>query len=313
MPTSESSDGRVGLQTIFEGPCELGEGVIWDARNASLLWIDIEGKRLFRRRKNSIREWKLSGMPGTVVPTQDENIVLLAMDTGLTTFNLRSGKETLVFGFPEDKKTHRFNDGKCDPLGRLWVGTLHRDGEKKAGNLYCVESALLLGDSSQQSGWSVRKVFEDLTIPNGIAWSADGNTMYFIDSATRRVDAFDYDLPGGNPTNRRSAFSTPKKRGYPDGMTIDAEDKLWIAHWDGSCVARYDPATGDTLETVELPTPKVTSCWFGDQDLKTLYITTAIGSRDGGRTDRRRFPEAGALFATPISSVCGRNSPVFIT
>ena len=305
-----------GLELIHEGTCQLGKGIIWDARTQSLFWIDVEGKKLFRRRASSganrIKEWTLSGMPGSLVLTQDENLVVLALDTGLTTFNLRSGCEKAVFGFPEDSDQSRFNDGNCDPLGRFWVGTMDRNGAKNAGNLYCVESPLLLGDSARQCGWSVRKVLDSLSIPNGMAWSADGATMYFIDSLTRRVDAFDYDLPSGNMSNRRLAFSLPRDRGIPGEMTIDAEDKLWIAHWDGGCVARYDPATGKTMSTVIVPAPKVTSCSFGGRELKTLYIATAIGSRCGGRTDRRKHPQAGSVFGIEISFTQGRISPVFL-
>ena len=287
---------------------------MWDARSGHLFWIDIEGKALYRRSSGNgrVSRWKLSGMPGTVVPTQNENKVLLALDSGLTTFDVKSKKEICVFGFPEDTRRYRFNDGKCDTIGRLWVGSMHREAKKGQGSLYCVESPLLLGDATRKEGWSVRRVLDNLTIPNGIAWSANGKTMYLIDSPTRQIAAYEFDLAEGNIGKKRIAVKIPRGRGYPDGMTIDAEDMLWVAHWDGSCVARYNPKTGRTLQVIDVPTPKVTSCWFGGKDQSMLYITTAIGSSDGGKTDRRKYPLTGAVFQVE-TDVTGRHSPVFLT
>jgi sugar lactone lactonase YvrE len=289
------------LETIAKGPFSLGEGIIWDHRIESgrLLWIDIEGQQLLRRDGESdVRAYPLSGMVGTAVLTGDPNVVLLALDNGLTTVNLDSGAETRVAEYPEGPET-RFNDGKCDPAGRLWVGTIHREGKSEAANLYCVEPDFL-----------VRNVRERVTIANGICWSGDGRTMFFIDTPTMVVTAFDFDVAAGEISNERVVVRVPEGFGYPDGMTIDTEDKIWVAHWNGSQVVRYDPDDGSVLERVAIPTTKVTSCWFGGENLETLFVTTALGSQDGGWTDREEFPLSGAVFACKPGAR-GRQSAIF--
>lgn len=291
------------LDLVAEGPYSLGEGAIWDHRTNRLLWIDIEGQQLLRldgdaEGRGEVRSYPLSGMVGTVVLTADPNIVLLALDNGLTTLDLNSGAETRVAAYPEGPET-RFNDGKCDPAGRFWVGTIHREGKSEAANLYCVDP-----------DFTIRKVREKVTIANGICWSGDAKTMYFIDTPTMVVTAFDFDVATGAISNERVVVRVPDGFGYPDGMTIDTEDKLWVAHWNGSHVVRYDADTGEVLRRVEIPTTKVTSCWFGGADLDTLFVTTALGSQDGGWTDRAEFPLSGAIFSCK-PGVRGREAAIF--
>ncbi len=284
---------------VSAGPFSLGEGCLWDSRLGRLYWIDINERKLAwldPGAETAVRD--LPGTPGTVVLTSDPAEVVLALDTGIVRYRPETGTFLPVADYPETSAT-RFNDGKCDPEGRLWVGTMSREGTHGAGTLYCLT----------QVGRLEARV-PCVTVSNGLCWSRDARTLYYIDSATREVHAFDFYGLSGTLSGRRTVVSIPADWGYPDGMTIDSEDRLWVAHWLGSCVACYDPVSGSALHRIELPTPRVTSCCFGGEDLATLYITTAVGSADGGWTDVTAFPGTGAMFATR-PGVSGREPDVF--
>lgn len=288
------------MNTVSKGPFSLGEGCLWDARVQRLYWVDIEGKSLHcRDEPHGERSFALSGMPGTVVLTQDPGAVVLALDTGIKRFHLAEGREEHLVNFPEEA-TLRFNDGKCDSAGRLWVGTMDRFCKDGAGSLYRLDPDLTLH----------RILDGGVTCSNGLAWTADDRTLYYIDSATRQVRAYDFEALAGTISNPRVAVQIPEGWGYPDGMTIDDQDKLWVAHWNGNRVARYDPETGVAMVEIPIPTEKVTSCVFGGEQMDVLYITTALGSQDGGFTDRERYPLSGALFAVE-PGYGGREANVF--
>ncbi|MEM1295174.1 MAG: SMP-30/gluconolactonase/LRE family protein [Verrucomicrobiota bacterium] len=278
------------FQVVAKGPYSLGEGIMWDARVNRLSWIDINDKKLAWQEEGKTHVIDLDGMPGTAVLTSDPNRVLLCLDSGVVSCALDSGTVEKHFEFPEGEEL-RFNDGKVDPAGRLWVGTMHRDGKEKAGTLYRIDP-----------DFSIRPMVTEVTISNGICWNAAADQMYFIDSATRVIDAFDFEKSKGQISNRRTVNQVPEDWGFPDGMTIDSEDKLWVAHWNGECVARYHPGTGQVLKRFNLPAPKVTSCWFGGENLETLFVTTALGSQDGGWADTNEFPLSGAVFAAQVGA-----------
>jgi sugar lactone lactonase YvrE len=158
------------------------------------------------------------------------------------------------------------------------------DGRKKGASLYRIDD-----------DHSVHVMLDDVSISNGIVWTSDKKTMYYNDTPTLTVQAFDYDDRTGELSNRRVVVKIPKDSGYPDGMTIDAEDKLWVALWGGNCVARFDPLSGALLQKIAVPAPNVSSCAFGGKDLKTLYITTA---REGLSEEKlKEFPLSGGLFS----------------
>jgi len=137
----------------------------------------------------------------------------------------------------------------------------------------------------------VHKMVENLSIPNGIVWTSNQCTMYHIDSTAQTITAYDYDSTTGNISNPAVALKFSTNMGYADGMTIDAEDKLWIAHWAGSRVTRWDPLKKECLMTIHLPVSKVTSCAFGGDNLTDLYITSA-----SVEIDRTKEPLAGSIF-----------------
>ncbi|MEM3844841.1 MAG: SMP-30/gluconolactonase/LRE family protein, partial [Candidatus Parvarchaeota archaeon] len=167
--------------------------------------------------------------------------------------------------------------------GRFWAGTLNLEEKDPLGALYKIER-----------NHSVTKMVDKVTISNGIAWSPDNRIMYYIDSPTKRVDAFDYDVESGTISNRRTVVEIPDNSGVPDGMTSDSEGMIWIAHWGGWKVSRWNPYNGKLIEVVNVPVERVTSCVFGGDNLDELYITTA--RRGLSKKDLRKQPNAGGIF-----------------
>ncbi|NAS11026.1 SMP-30/gluconolactonase/LRE family protein [Poritiphilus flavus] len=270
---------------VFGAEAILGEGPVWDQRNQVLYWVDIEQGTLHAHNPsdNSNQQWHFDEMLGAAVPTDNGNM-LLALETGLAVFHF--GKSTIDrLGVLENEDAElRFNDGKCDPNGNFWVGTMHKELQAGKGNFYRVTPAL---NSSLQ--------IPGTTISNGMAWSPDRSTFYYIDTGDYYVRAYDYELSNSSITNERVLFKIPDAYGGPDGMTIDSEGKLWIAHWGGACVRRWDPLSGKVLERIAVNAPHVTSCCFAGPELNMLYITTA---RSGlTREQLAQFPDSGGLFA----------------
>ncbi|KMY43204.1 SMP-30/gluconolaconase/LRE domain protein [Bacillus sp. FJAT-27916] len=270
------------LELLVDENAILGEGPTWDEKAQSLYWLDIMGKQLhiFEYAKGSNRTIELEQMPGTIVPRKSGGAVI-ALQNGFYFMNLETGQLEPITD-PESHLPHnRFNDGKCDPKGRFWAGTIHLEGKEHTCALYCLDTNL-----------EVDRKISEVTNSNGLAWSPDESTFYFIDTPTLKVVAYDYDAKTGSITNPRNIIAFPEDEGFPDGMTIDEEGMLWIAHYSGSKVSRWDPNNGQQLTTISVPAKHVTSCTFGGPDLDELYITTA--KQDD--TDMNEFPHAGGLF-----------------
>ena len=229
-------------ELILDAKATLGEGPIWDAREQCLYWVDIEAGRLhvFAPGEGTDHGYELGEMIGTVVPRRAGG-VMLAMHHGFAAFDPRTGRLTR-WGDPEAHlPRNRFNDGKCDPAGRFWAGTSTWTASR-------MRPACIVWNPMAAYGRCVQGV----TNSNGIAWSLDGTAMYYIDTPTRQVTEFDYDLPSGQIANPRTVITVPADSGKPDGMTIDAEGMLWIALWGGGCVGRWDPRTGELACPVEV-------------------------------------------------------------
>ena len=203
--------------------------------------------------------------------------LVAALADGVWTVDPASGAAELFVGLGEPPEV-RSNDAKCDPAGRFLVGTMAFDNSP-IGSLYSVEA-----------DGSVRRLLDALSIANGMAWTADGGTFYYIDSPLRRVDAFDYDLATGAISRRRPYLVFDDRVPKPDGMSIDAEGGLWIAFWGAGQIRRYGPDR-ELDVVVRVPATQVTSCAFGGPDLRDLYITSAIVrtvGRGAGRAAARR-------------------------
>jgi sugar lactone lactonase YvrE len=261
----------------------LGEGPWWDARTGTLLWVDIDGRRLARHDPSSGRTTVRDlDQRSSAVMGRSTGGLALAMEDGVWVADSDIGPLRRAASIESDDPRTRMNDATCDRVGRLWVGSTAHDARPGAGSLYRVDP-----------DGCVERVLADVTISNGIDWSPDDRRMYFIDSATRRVDVLDYDLATGRPSGRRALIQLPEDAGLPDGMSVDAEGYLWVALWDGWSVRRYSP-TGDLDRIVQLPVARVTSCAFGGPDLADLYVTSASTGLNAAELAGQ--PLAGDLF-----------------
>jgi len=272
------------IELVIDSKSELGEGAIWNQKTGELMWVNITDKILnfYNPKTGNNKEMFTGQMIGTVVPTESGNS-LVALQNGIYQLNPKTGTKKLIADPEKDLPNNRFNDGKCDPKGRFWAGTMSTIDEGKAGTLYRLD-----GDSS------IHKMIENVSISNGIVWSLDKTKMYYIDTPTQKVVAYDYNNETGEISNKKIAVEVASEMGFPDGMTIDEEGNIWVALWGGSAVGCWNPETGKLIRTVEVPAKNVTSCAFGDDDLATLYITTArIAASD---EELKKFPNAGGVF-----------------
>jgi sugar lactone lactonase YvrE len=272
-----------GVELVLDAGADLGEGPAWDSDTRRLIWVDI-AKGLVHRfdPQTELDEVFEVGQPvGAAVPTTSGRLALAVSD-GFSLLDIGTGQiERLVdieAGVPETM----MNDGKCDPFGRFWAGTKDVEGRRPLGSLYRLDE-----------DHGLVRVLTGVTISNGLGWSPDRRTMYFIDSPTHTIDAFDLEPESGNMSTRRHLAELPKPWGLPDGMTVDEEGFLWVAFWTGSAVRRLSP-DGRVTSVVEFPVSQVTSCAFGGEDLSDLYVTSARNSLSDAQL--REQPLAGALF-----------------
>lgn len=273
-------------ECVWDAHAILGEGPLWSAAEQALYWVDILGHRLHRfSPSQGQRSWQFDQEVSALAERLDGGLILTRRH-GFACFDPTTGEMTPLVDIEADMPANRFNDGKCDPLGRFWAGTMDFACKAPTGSLYRLSPDL--GFARMDTGYAVT---------NGPAWSADYRTLYHNDSVNGRVYAFDFDLENGSVSNKRLFLQFDDSEGTPDGMTTDAEGGLWIAHWGASRLTRRD-ARGKVLRTIELPCSQVTSCAFGGPDLRTLYITTAAEGLSPRQLERE--PLAGGLFALEI-------------
>ena len=263
----------------------LGEGARWDARRDELLRVDIVAGQVFRDRViddgslELIRAYTLEGTVGAIAPIEGDDGWLLAAGRGFAHLTLDGDVRILAEVVPDDS---RMNDGICDAHGRFWAGSLAHDHRDGAGALWRLD----------RDG-SITKVLDGLTIPNGIGWSLDRRTIYFIDSGPRLIRAFDFDEIAGSISNGRVLVAVDASVGSPDGLAIDAGGDLWVAVYAGGRVQRYAP-DGTLKDEHLVPAAQTTSCAFAGPGLHRLYVTTA--TEDWSDDQRLAEPTAGLVY-----------------
>ena len=277
-------------ELILDAKATLGEGPAWDSKTQTLYWLDILEKRIYAGARILA---ELDDLIGCLAPCKNGHLLLALSGAegrfsfadldpfGQTQGRPGSGQLTSLATLNE-LPTNRINDGKCDPAGRFLAGTMDMNEKDPTGALYSFD------------GKQVTRLLDGIRISNGLAWSVDHKTFYYIDTPTREVKAFDYDLETGRIENSRVAVRVPESLGWPDGMTSDTDGNLWIAIWGGAQVTKWNPNTGELLEQIPVPALHTSACVFGGRDMNELYVTSArVGM---GADDLKKYPLSGGLF-----------------
>ncbi|MFD1019653.1 SMP-30/gluconolactonase/LRE family protein [Thalassobacillus hwangdonensis] len=272
------------VELLFDTKCKLGEGPIWDHTRNLFYWVDILDQKLYRygARDNKVEVVAFDRAIGCVVPRESGGVVV-ALQDGFHFYDWELGRLEPITDPESHLQDNRFNDGKCDPAGRFWAGTTDSVGVDGHGALYMLDTSL-----------KVSKKIKNVGTSNGLVWSPDATAMYFIDTPTRQVVRYTYELESGMISDPEVGVEFPEGSGLPDGMTIDEEGMLWIAHWGGHGVSRWDPTSGKQLDFIQVPAVNVTSCTFGGAEMNELYITTARTRTS--EAELEQYPHAGGVF-----------------
>lgn len=259
----------------------LGEGPVWVEAEQALYWLDIKGRKIFRLGESGgLSQWDTPMRVGSIAPRVGGGFIA-GTEHGFAQIDLGEGRFDILHDPEPELPGNRFNDGKTDRQGRFWAGTMDDIEKAATGSLYRLDP-----------GGRCRRFDQGYKVTNGPAFSASGSRMFHSDSALQRIYVFDLDADG-EPGPRRLFAEFGEGDGYPDGMTVDSNDCLWVAFWDGWCVRRLSPE-GELLETVEMPVQRPTSCAFGGPALDRLYVTSARIGLDAEALEMQ--PCAGGLF-----------------
>ena len=281
----------------------VGESAIWHEVESALYWVDIEGLTVNRLHAASgkFSSWKMGSNPSALA-IDENNFLVVATRERLLRLNTTDGAETPIADAPYDTSKVRFNDGRVDPAGRFWIGTMYEPRDQPAAEMY------VLARDNLRCAWR-----GGMTNSNGLAWSLDGRTMFHADTTTHRIDCYDFDVATGEHSNRRTILTFPTDKtapdygGRPDGATMDSEGMYWVAMFEGGRVLRISPA-GEILREIKLPVRCPTSVCFGGPDLRTLYITSASQGRSS--EEIAQYPHTGKVLSVRLD-VAGREEPEY--
>jgi sugar lactone lactonase YvrE len=278
-------------EPILQIRAALGEGSIWNFRENVLHWVDIDNFEIhtFNPATNQDSSINVGEYVGTIVRRvpQKGGGFIAALTKSIAHVD-DAGKVTKLVELDEPPR-NRSNDGKCDPAGRFWCGSFNFDLTPGACNFWMLDTDHVLHHK-----------LDNIGVSNGLVWTSDKSTMYYIDSLTLQLEAFDYNVETGAISNRRSVAKNIWG-GYFDGMTIDAEDNVYVALWEGGAVVKLNPKTGTLLERIDIPECRnITSCAFGGPKLNDLYITSSAKDAKPGTESN-----AGALFKITLNDVEG--------
>ena len=291
------------FEVVHDAPMLVGESAIWHEVESALYWVDIEGLTVNRLHAASgkFSSWKMGSNPSALA-IDDNNFLVVATRERLLRLNTTDGSETPIADAPYDTSKVRFNDGRVDPAGRFWIGTMYEPRDQPAAEMY------VLARDNLRCAWR-----GGMTNSNGLAWSLDGRTMFHADTTTHRIDCYDFDVATGEHSNRRTILTFPTDKtapdygGRPDGATIDSEGMYWVAMFEGGRVLRISP-TGEILREIKLPVRCPTSVCFGGPDLRTLYITSASQGRSN--EEIAQYPHTGKVLSVRLD-VAGREEPEY--
>jgi len=290
-------------QTLGTACFELGESPFWHPQEHKLYWVDIPGKRLLRAdaKGGTLQAWDMPSEPGCIAPARAGGLVV-ALRHGVFRARQWGGALTLITTLPYDSSRVRANDGKCDALGRFWVGTIDEPKSHQAAELFSIDCRSGTAVVQRQAGGALTA--------NGLAWSPDNRQLYWADTPAHIVHGWDYDLQANQLSGHRLHLQfTPKPAGWtfadasyqgrPDGAAVDAQGNYWVAMFEGGRVCQFAP-DGRLLQTLPTPAQCPTMPCFGGEDLQTLYLTSARHGRSAA--ELARFPDSGAVFFTRVQT-----------
>jgi sugar lactone lactonase YvrE len=269
------------VEQVTDPVAHHGEGPVWDPVSGTLLFVDMLAGSVLRLADGEVSRHHIGSVAAALRPRRGGGFVAAGERVFLMLDDQLRPHGAPIPAFDDD--SIRMNDGGTDPQGRFYCGTMAYSEKEGAGTLYRLDH-----------DHTVTPVLTGVTISNGIRWTADGSRVLYNDTPTGRVDVFDFDGDTGEFRDRRPFATMAEGSGMPDGLAIDVEDGVWVAKWGGSRVEHYD-ATGRLVESLRLPVSQVTACAFGDDDRRTLYITTSREGKEHGEE-----PEAGAVFRARV-------------
>ena len=271
----------------------LGEGLCWSPREQALWWVDILEHRLYRddAKGGTHVAWAFDETISAVAERANAPGLAVTLRRGLALFDPATRALARLDEPEREREGNRFNDGKCDTRGRFWGGTMDFAVQAPTGALYRFDA----------EGRAQRAIDLGWIVTNGPTWTQDGRTMFVNDTVRRRVVAYAFDPETGAVGASREWLVLPEADGHPDGMTTDADGRVWIAHWGGACVTCHDPSTAAELARIALPTAHITNVAFGGPDMATLFISSAKFELTAAQLAAQ--PLAGALFAVETDAL----------
>ena len=260
------------VELLYECKNTLGEGITYFSKNNILYWLDITNASKLYKLNLSSHKKEIFALPEivTAISIKSDEELILASNNGLNLFNISNKKFERVISIEDQLLSTRSNDGGSDAYGRFWLGTMQNNFDKDGNDLPINENIGKLYKVDVDKKISI--VEEDLGIPNTFVWSPDNTKFYFTDTLNREILNYNFNLEKGELSDKNKFASFD--RGLPDGSTIDTDGCLWNCRWGGSCIVRFTPK-GKIDQIIEMPVENITNCVFGDQDMKTLFITTA--------------------------------------
>ena len=289
-------------------PDRLGESPFWHPRERMLYWVDIPALQLRRCDTvgGPVESWAMPSEPGCIAPAQRGGLVIALRD-GVYRADVWGGALRRIARFNHDPGTTRFNDGKADPLGRFWAGTMYEPRDARKAELYSIDCR---PDNGNQGKPVIELKAQDAITANGIAWSPDRKTVYWTDTPSHAIQAWDWNDATNAMQHHRVFRQFPGKPagwqpgdpaygGRPDGASVDSQGNYWCAMYEGGRVLQLSPA-GELMQDILVPAMCPTMPCFGGPDLKTLFVTTAKDKRP--QTELEKFPDSGCVFAMRVDA-----------